>query len=344
MMRAVVLREEAGRTGLSVEQVPKPTPGPGEALVGVEACGVNRIDLLLRDGETPVKPKLPLILGCEFAGTIAAVGDGVAPAWSLGDRVVARTMVTCGRCPLCLAGRDNLCEQLEIFGVDRDGGYAEYVVVPQRCLIRLPDHISTRTAAAVVGTGPTVWRMLVTRGRLRVGETALIIAGTSGIGVLAVQLAKAAGARVIATAGSAEKLARLRELGADEVVDHSQASWHRDVRRLTDGAGVDLVFEHVGAATFSSSISSMKKGARLVTCGGHTGFDVGLNLWHLFAKEIELIGSFAGSAIDARDILAAVARGDVEAVVHGEYPLEQAHEAQQLLAGRESVGKVLLVP
>lgn len=329
---------------MSPQTVPSPRPARGEVLVKVEACGINRIDLLLRDGETPTKPALPHILGCEFAGAIAEVGEDVSPEWTAGDRVVARTMVTCGRCEWCRRGRDNLCEKLQFFGVDRPGGYAELVAVPEKCLIRLPETVSATSAAAVIGTGPTVWRMLLTRGRLQVGETALIIAGTSGIGVLAVQLAKAAGARVIATAGSERKRARLLELGADEVVDHSQDRWHREVRRLTGGAGVDLVFEHVGQVTWASSIVSLRKGGRLVVCGGHTGFDVDMNLWSLFAKEIELIGSFAGAAQDCSDILDAVARGDVRAVIHDELPLDRAAEAQELLSGREAIGKVLLVP
>ncbi|HUZ55733.1 MAG TPA: zinc-binding dehydrogenase [Streptosporangiaceae bacterium] len=343
-MRAALLTSTGGPDGLSVARVPRPRPGLEEVLIQVEACGINRVDILIRDGQTPTAPPLPHILGCEVAGTIVEVGPGTRPGWLPGDHVVSRPLMSCGLCRACRTGHDNVCDNLKILGVDAPGGYAEFVVVPQRGLLRLPGTVSARTAAAVVGTGPTAWHMLVTRGRLQVGETVLIIAGASGIGVLAIQIAKRAGARVIATAGSASKRERLLDLGADEVVDHMSERWHRQVRQLTGGEGVDLVFEHVGQATWASSISSLRKGGRLVTCGGHTGFDVSLNLWPLFAKEIEVIGSFAGTTQDLHQVFGAVARGEVSAVVHGSYGLEEAALAQRQLEDRSSVGKVVLVP
>jgi 2-desacetyl-2-hydroxyethyl bacteriochlorophyllide A dehydrogenase len=343
-MRAALLTSTGGPQGLRVARVPVPRPGQGEVLVKVEACGVNRVDILIRDGQTPTAPPLPHILGCEVAGVIAEVGQGVRADWQPGDQVVSRPLMSCGVCRPCRTGHDNVCDDLKILGVDAPGGYAEFVVVPERGLLRLPGTVPAQTAAAIVGTGPTAWHMLITRGRLVVGETVLVIAGASCIGVLAVQIAKRAGARVIATAGSAHKRGRLLELGADEVVDHQAERWHRQVRQLTGGSGVDLVFEHVGQATWASSIASLRKGGRLVTCGGHTGFDVSLNLWQLFAKEIELIGSFAGTTEDLHQVFGAVARGEVKAVVHGCYGLEEAAVAQQQLEDRSSIGKVILVP
>jgi 2-desacetyl-2-hydroxyethyl bacteriochlorophyllide A dehydrogenase len=343
-MRAALLASTGGPQGLTTGRVPRPQPGPGEVLIKVEACGVNRVDILIRDGQTPTAPPLPHILGCEVAGRIAEVGPDVGAQWQVGDPVVSRPLMSCGLCRLCRTGRDNVCDNLKILGVDAPGGYAEFVVVPQRGLLRLPATVSAPTAAAVVGTGPTAWHMLITRGQLEVGQTVLIVAAASGIGVLAVQIAKRAGARVIATAGSAAKRERMLELGADEVIDHGSERWHRQVRQLTAGEGVDLVFEHVGQATWASSLASLRKGGRLVTCGGHTGFDVSLNLWQLFAKEIELTGSFAGTTQDLHQVFGAIARGEISAVVHGSYGLDEAVLAQRQLEDRSSIGKVILVP
>jgi NADPH:quinone reductase-like Zn-dependent oxidoreductase len=343
-VRAALLTSVGGPEGLVVADVEPPRPGRGEVVIRVEACGINRVDILMRDGQTPTAPPLPHIMGCEVAGTIAEIGPEVDPGWQVGDQVVSRPLMSCGRCRPCRTGRDNVCDSLKILGVDAPGGYAELVSVPQRGLLRLSGSVSAETAAAVVGTGPTAWHMLITRGQLQAGQTALIIAGASGIGVLGIQIAKSAGARVLATAGNAAKRDRLLELGADEVIDHTSDRWHRQVRQLTGGEGVDLVFEHVGQATWASSIASMRKGGRLVTCGGHTGFDVSLNLWQVFAKEIQIIGSFAGTTQDLHDVFAAVARRQVRAVVHGRFGLDEVVAAQRLLEDRTSIGKVILVP
>jgi NADPH:quinone reductase-like Zn-dependent oxidoreductase len=342
-MRAARLREVEGTVRLVVDEVEVPRPGPGEVLVRVRACGLNQVDLLTRDGKTPAAVPLPHISGTEVAGEVAEVGPGVAGIRP-GDRVVVDPVLSCGECEFCRRGSDNMCLQGRIYGVQTQGGYGEYAVAPVGQLIALPATMSYEDAAAVAVTGPTAWHMLRRRADVRVGEDVLVIAAGSGIGVLAVQIAALAGARVVATAGSEDKMARAAALGARHVVNHRDPSWPEQVRRWTGGRGVDLVFEHVGAATWEGSLRALARGGRLVTSGGHSGFTVQLDLWHLFVKEHTVIGSFAGSRQDLVDVLRLVERGEIRPVVQEVVGLDGVAGAQQLLEDRGVFGKLLLDP
>jgi NADPH:quinone reductase-like Zn-dependent oxidoreductase len=342
-MRAARLREVDGTVGLHVDEVDVPAPGPGEVLVRVRACGLNQVDLLTRDGKTPAAVPLPHVSGTEVAGDVAAVGEGVR-GWRGGERVVVDPVLSCGECSFCRSGRDNMCLRGRIYGVQTHGGYAEYAIAPAVQLLALPDSMSYADAAAVAVTGPTAWHMLRRRADVRLGEDVLVIAAGAGIGVLAVQIARLAGARVVATAGSADKMARAKDLGADHVVNHRDANWADQVREWTRGRGVDLVFEHVGAATWEGSLHALARGGRLVTSGGHSGFTVSIDLWHLFVKEHTVIGSFAGSRQDLVDVLTLVGRGDIAPVVQDTVGLDGIAAAQRLLEDRGVFGKLLLDP
>lgn len=342
-MLAVRFHAYGGVEQLRLDEIPTPVPGPGVALVRVRACGVNRVDILSRAGETPNKVPLPHTSGSEVAGELAALGPGVT-GWKPGDRVLVNPVISCGRCPFCRHGEDNMCLEGRIFGVQMPGGYAEFAVAPAEHLIALPADLSFSAAASMAVTGSTSWHMLVARAGLRQGEDVLIVAAGSGIGSLAVQIAKLSGARVIATAGSASKLEQARGLGADEVVNHGDPDWPRQVRRLTGGRGVDLVFEHVGAATWEQSLQCIARGGRLVTCGAHTGGNVQLNLWSLFLKQHTLIGSYAGTRRDLEMVLKLAGRGQIRPVIHAELPLREAAAAQRMMEERQLFGKVLLVP
>ena len=342
-MLAAIFHRHGGLGELAVQDIPTPPPAAGEVLIRVRACGVNRVDILSRLGETPGKIELPHISGTEVAGEIAAVGGGVS-GWRQGDRVLVNPTISCGSCSFCRSGEDNMCLKGRIYGVQTNGGYAEYAPAPAEHLIGLAPDMPFETAAAIAVTGPTAWHMLVRRANLRQGEDVLIVAAGSGIGVIGVQIAKLSGARVIATAGSADKRAKARELGADFTVDHSDPEWPRKVRAITEGRGVDVVFEHVGAATWEGSLASLTRGGRLVTCGGHSGFDVHINLWHLFVKQQTLIGSFAGTRQDLVDVLKLARRGQIRPVIHAQLPLREAAAAQRMMEGRDVFGKLLLVP
>jgi 2-desacetyl-2-hydroxyethyl bacteriochlorophyllide A dehydrogenase len=342
MMRAARnhLRDD-GTVALAIDEVPIPSLSPGEVLVAVQVAGVNQIDLLTRRQLTPAPIEFPHIAGTEVAGVIAEVGADVR-GWEPGNRVVVDPVFSCGACSQCLDGHSNLCPHGQILGVQTSGGYADYLAVPQSQLVRLDESISFSHAAAVAVTGPTAWHMLCRRAEVRVDDAVLVVAAGSGIGVLAVQIARLAGGRVVATAGSEEKLEACRRLKVDLAINHRDPGWSQPVRDWTNGRGVDVVFEHVGAATWSESLRALGRGGRLVTSGGHSGFEVPLDLWQLFAKEHTIMGSFAGSRTDLLTVLDLVRRGRITPVVEGAVPLEELPEAQRRLANREVFGKLLV--
>lgn len=344
-MRAVRLHaSENGQAHLRLDtDVPVPRPGANEVLLAVKACGLNQVDLLTRDGQTPAAIPLPHISGTEVAGDVVAIGQGVSD-WQVGDRVVVDPILSCDHCSFCRTGQTNMCLHGRVFGVQTHGGYAEFVLAPAKQLLALPKNLSYAQAAAVAVTGPTAWHMLRRRADIRLGEDVLVIAAGSGIGVLAVQIASVAGARVIATAGNEDKMRRARELGAHFVVNHSDPSWPEQVRQFTGGRGVDVVFEHVGQSTWAGSMRALARGGRLVTCGGHSGFQIDINLWHLFVKEHTLIGSFAGSRQDFLDVIRLTDQGRIRQVVQQTFPLEGVLQAQQMLQERKVFGKLMLDP
>lgn len=343
-MRAVRLHEVNGRAEFRLDKdVEVPTPKAGEVLLAVKACGLNQVDLLTRDGQTPAAIPLPHISGTEVAGEVVSVGPGVTE-WQVGERVVVDPILSCGGCSFCLSGQTNMCLRGRVFGVQTQGGYAERVVAPAHQLVRLPESLSYAEAAAVAVTGPTAWHMLRRRADIRIGEDVLIIAAGAGIGVLGMQIAAAAGARVIVTAGSEDKLRQARELGAQFAVNHSDPSWPEQVRKWTGGRGVDVVFEHVGAATWEGSLRSLARGGRLVTCGGHSGFSVNINLWHLFVKEHTIIGSFAGSRDDFMNVLRLVEQRKIKPVIQQVFSLEDLTKAQALMESRQVFGKLIIEP
>jgi len=342
-VKAVVFERFGGPEVLEMCDLPDPAPGPGEALVRVRACGVNHLDLDLRAGVSGFPVRFPHVLGIETAGEVAAVGAGVQ-GLGPGARVLVIRAVTCGQCAACLAGEDNLCRRRETFGLDRPGGYAECVVAPARNLLPLPPALGFAAAAATQVAFSTAWFMLVERARLRPGETVLVTAAGSGVGSAAVQIARHAGARVVATAGSAAKRQRLRALGVDTVVDHGRPDWPDEVRRLTGGAGVDCVFEHVGGALWTAALSLVRRGGRVVTCGAHGGERADLDLVDLFRRQATLLGSYSAPTRSVLEVVRLVAEGVLRPVIHATLPLVEAARAHALLAAREAFGKLILVP
>lgn len=342
-MRAVQFDAYGAVDCLELVELPDPEPGPGEVVIEVHACGVNRVDILSREGQTPTRVPLPHVSGTEVAGQIVAVGPWVA-GWSTGDRVLVNPTQSCGHCTACRQGRDNMCRESRIYGVQTRGGYAELAVARAEHVLAIPASLSCESAAAIAVTAPTAWHMLMGRAALHMGEDVLIVAAGSGIGVLGIQIARLTGARVIATAGSEEKMTKASELGADVVVNHSDADWPRRVREATGGRGVDVVFEHVGAATWEGSLTALARGGRLVTCGGHSGFDVSINLWNLFVKEQTLIGSFAGTRRDLEHVLDLAAAGRLRPVIQDRFDLPDAAAAQMAMEDRGVFGKLLICP
>ncbi|HEX5505640.1 MAG TPA: zinc-binding dehydrogenase [Thermomicrobiales bacterium] len=342
-MKAAVLREHGGPEVVRVEDVPRPEAGPGQVLVRVGACGVNRLDLWVREGTVPVKVPLPHISGSEVAGEVAAVGAGVAGRRE-GQRVAVAPYLHCGQCEYCLAGEETTCLRGDILGLVSQGGYAEYVAVPANSVLPLPDAVSFVDAAATGLAALTAYHLLLTKARVRPGEDVLVLAAGSGVGSAAVQLAKLSGARVIAAAGSDEKLARARDLGADEAINYNAEDLREAVRRITNKRGVDVVVEHVGQATFPASVASLARNGRLVTCGATTGSEAKFDLWSFFAKQLRFIGGYGGTRGELATLLALAARGQFRPVVHATYALDQVGAAQDALASRQTFGKLVVTP
>lgn len=341
-MHAVVLREHGGPEVLRHEQLPIPEPGPREVRVRIRAVGLNHLDLWVRKGGPAFKLHYPHILGADIAGTIDAVGAGATA--TVGTKVVVQPGLSCGRCAQCLDGHDNLCRFYKILGEHTTGGYAEYIVVPEVNLAPYPERLSFPQAASAILPFLTAWQMVVRKARVAPGDVVLIHGAGSGIGVAAIQIAKLHGARVIATAGTDDKLVRARALGADETINYTTGDFAVEARALTGKRGVDAVIEHVGGETFTASIKAVRTGGRIVTCGATAGFHPQIDLRHIFFRQIEILGSTMGSKADLLAVLGHVEAGRLEPVVHAVLPLAKAADAHQILERREAFGKVVLEP
>ena len=340
-MKAVRFHEHGGPEVLRYEEAPDPVAAPGRIVVRVRACALNHLDLWQRRGLDRVRIPLPHISGADVAGEIDAVGDGVT-GLRPGDRVMLQPGLSCGRCPRCLAGEDNFCDQYDVLGYQSDGGYAELVAVPAVNAVGLPDAIDFVTAAAFPLAFLTAWHMLHARARLAEGETVLVVAAGSGVGQAAVQLARAAGARVIATAGGDVKAELARSIGAEAVIDHYRDDVVARVRELTNRRGVDVVVEHVGAATWERSVRALARGGRLVTCGATTGHAATLDLRHLFARQLSFLGSYMGGKPELLRATELFFRGVVRPFVDRTFPLSETAHAQRHLESSAQFGKVVL--
>lgn len=342
-MRAITFHRRGGPEVLAYEEVPDPVPARGEVLVRVRACGLNHLDLHVREGSHGMKAPLPHIGGLEAAGEVAALGPGVR-GWNVGERVIVLAFTFDGTCEYCREGRENLCLNRQIIGLSRDGGFAEQVAVPASCLVRTPDDISDIQAAALPAAFGTAWHMLVSRARLEPGEWVVVLAAGSGIGSAAIQIARERGATVIATARSADKLAKARELGADHVIDTAATPrFEREVLRITAGRGADVVFEHIGPATWRSSLASLRSGGRVVTCGGLSGRMAETDLWNLFWRQLTVLGSMGATRSDLEGALGLVEAGRVSPVIDRTFPLSETRAAQEYLAAGGAFGKVVVV-
>jgi NADPH:quinone reductase-like Zn-dependent oxidoreductase len=336
-MKAVRFHQHGGPDVLRYEEAPDPEPRAGHAIVRVRACALNHLDLWERRGLERVSFPLPHISGSDVAGDVVE-----AEGYEAGTRVLLQPGLSCGQCRRCLEGRDNLCARYDVLGYMSDGGYAELVRVPLANLVPLPPHVPFVEAAAFPLTFLTAWHMLTGVARVRPGEDLLVLAAGSGVGQAAVQIAKFLGARVIATAGSDDKLARAREIGADETLNHATSSVAAEARRLTGGRGVDVVVEHVGQATWEHSVRSLARGGRVVTCGATTGHEAALDLRHLFARQLSLLGSYMGTKGELLEAASLFFAGRFRPVVDSTFPLPDTAHAHRRLETRQQFGKIVL--
>ena len=340
-MNAVVFHEHGGPGKLQYQEMPAPTIGPNEVLVRVKACALNHLDIWIRQGSPAYPMPLPHISGSDVAGTVQQIGsqvEGVAE----GERVYVSPGVGCGHCEQCLAGRDNMCRSYGLIGAMCHGGYAEYVKVPARNVFPIPGALTFEQAAAFPLVSVTAWHMLFTLADLRLGEEVLIMGAGSGVGHMAIQMAKLAGARVITTVGSDDKIDKAKALGADEVINHSREKVNQRVRELTQRRGVNVVIEHVGPEVWGQCIDSLAKGGRLITCGATTGAEVQLDLRYVYSRQLTIKGSYMGSQIELLKAAELVGQGRLRPVIDRTFPLSDAKGAQEYLLNRKFFGKIVL--
>jgi NADPH:quinone reductase-like Zn-dependent oxidoreductase len=325
-----------------LEVAPPPAPAAGEVQIRIKAIGLNHIDVWGWRGMAFAKRKLPLIVGVEAAGEIAAIGPDVTSC-KPGDRVVAYGALTCGKCKACREGRDNLCENVaSIMGFHVDGFARDIINMPARLVVPVPDGVSFRDAACAPVAFGTVQHMLFDNAKLEPGETILVQAGGSGIGTSAIKMAKAIGATVITTVGDDAKAEKAKALGADHVINYKTDRFESIVRKLTGKKGLDVVFEHVGPDTFNGSLLCLKRGGRLVTCGSTSGQSITMNLFQLYLQQYRIFGSFGCSMRNIRESLTKMANG-LTPVIDTEVPLAEFERGLNRLEGRQVFGKIIVM-
>jgi NADPH:quinone reductase-like Zn-dependent oxidoreductase len=338
-VRAVVFERHGGPEVLEYRDgVPDPTLRPGHVRVRVRAAALNHLDIWTRKG-LPYAIEMPHILGNDIAGVVEEVDPGVTHV-AVGDAVMLAPGAGCGHCHACLEGDDNQCLAYDIFGLRKQGGYAESVVAPARNVFPKPAHLTFEEAASMPLVFLTAWHMLVNRARLAPGETVLVLAAGSGVGIAAVQIAKMLGATVFATASSEAKLARARELGADAGIPYEEVDFAAEARRLTGKRGVDVVIEHTG----ERSLAALARGGRLVTCGSTSGYEGKTDLRALFARHLSIHGSYMGRLAEFDEVLQHIRAQKLAPVVDRVLPLVEARAAHEAMERREQFGKIVLVP
>jgi len=340
-MKAVRIHEFGGPEVLTFEDVPDPQLRKDQVLVKVKACALNHLDLFIRKGLPGVK--LPHINGSDVSGDIIEVGEYITDL-KPGQRVLLTPMTFCNYCPACTAGQQNFCPQFTVLGYMNDGGNAEYIAVQRVNVLPIPAELTYDEAASVPLVFVTAWHMLVSRCHLKPGDTVLVLGGGSGVGSAAIQICKLFNARVIATAGDEAKLEKSRELGADYVINHYQQKIGDEVRKITNKAMCDIVFEHVGKATWTESMKSLKPGGQIVTCGATTGPEASFDIRFLFARQLSFLGSFMGTMGDFHEVMKHIFSGKLKPVVDKSFPLREARAAHERLEKSEQFGKVILNP
>ncbi|MBI4593610.1 MAG: zinc-binding dehydrogenase [Candidatus Rokubacteria bacterium] len=342
-MKAAYFKEHGGSDKIIYGDYRDPVPDATEVVVRVRACALNQVDMLLLDGRFPPPEGLPHVNGCEVTGTVEAIGAAVkGPA--RGQRVIVFPGFACGRCEYCLRGERPVCVRYGYLGAHKDGGYAELVKVPAANVLTLPEAIPFEAGAALPLAFLTSWHALVAQADVRAGQTVLVQAAGSGVGSAAIQIARLAGARVMTTVGSDDKMELARSLGAELVVNYRTQDFVEAAKTWTGKRGVDVVVEHIGGDTFERSVYALTRLGKLVTLGSHDTHWGRLDLRHVYSKNLKIIGTNLGSILELQTVLDHVAAGRLRAVVDRTFPLEAAPAAVQYVLDRKNKGKVLLVP
>ena len=337
-MKAAFFRQHGGPEVMEFGDRPEPALEPGSVLVRVRAAALNRVDKWTRDGYPGLKLALPHSPGSDGAGEVAAGAALFQP----GARVVINTNIGCGVCEYCVAGQDNLCLRWNLLGETIPGTDAEYVTVPERQLLALPDDVPFEQAAAAALVFQTAWHSLITRGQIRAGETVLVVGAGGGVNTAAIQIAKLAGCRVFVVGSQARKLELAGSLGADVLIDRSQVDWSRQVYQLTQKRGVDVVVDNVGGATLMASLRAARRGGRILTVGNTAGPKVEFDNRYMFAKHLSLIGSTMSTRAEFATVMGLVFDGRLKPIIDSRFSLADIRSAHERLESGEVLGKVVL--
>ncbi len=340
-MKAIRFHEFGGPEVLKFEDVQEPVSRKDQVLVRVKACALNHLDLFVRKGIPGIK--LPHINGSDVSGVVEEVGEYITDV-KKGQRVLLAPMMFCNHCQFCTSGQQSFCRQFTVLGAGVDGANCELIAVPEVNVIPIPDWMEFNDAASVPLVFLTAWHMLVTRSNIRPGNWVLVLGAGSGVGTAAIQIAKLFNAQVIATAGDERKLAKAKELGADFTIDHYQQTISDEVKKITGKRGVDIVFEHVGQATWKESMKSLRSGGTVVTCGATSGHEANFDIRILFTRQLSMLGSFMGTMGDLHQVLEHVFAKRLKPVVDKAFPLSEAADAHRYLESSQMFGKVVLNP
>jgi len=340
-VRAVVLEEYGPAENLEPKEVADPEPQAGEVLVRVKAAGLNRIDIWVRSGV--YKTDLPRILGLDISGVVEETAGGVTSV-SAGDAVVVNPDISCGECRFCIQGWESLCERMRMLGVQLDGGYAELTRVPARNVHRMPEGISFEEAAALPVNYFTSWHALMTRTQVKPGQYLLVVGAGSGVGTAAIQMGKLAGATVISTVGEEWKEEKAKELGSDFVVNRRKQDIVEAVMTITEGKGVDVVFEHAGQAAWEAALRCLRPGGSMVFLGATTGDTVQLNIRGIYRRQLNLLGCYGWNRSEVAPVLSLAAEGRLKPVIDSVFPLSEASKAHVKMEKDQHFGKMVLRP
>ena len=342
-MKALYFEEHGELDVIQYGEVPEPETGPGQIKIRVRATALNYLDIWVRRGWPGLKLQMPHWCGADMAGEIVELGEGVA-GWQVGQRVVADPGVNLYEDEYTRRGEHSVSMGYHVLGEHQRGGAAEYMVLPANGLAEMPDDVDFPEAAAPLLVTLTTWRMLIHRAGLRTGESVLVVGSGGGVNSMSIQVAKLAGAFVYAVAGNEKKARLAEELGADVVLDRSRVDWGRELYRLTEKRGVDVIVDNVGKATLMKSMQALARGGRIVIVGNTSGPQAEIDIRYIFGKQISLIGSTMGNHQDFRDVVALLWAGKLKPVIDRVMPLSEGRKAYELMERGGQLGKIVLTP
>jgi NADPH:quinone reductase-like Zn-dependent oxidoreductase len=339
-MKAAILTGHGGNEVVDYCDFPRPEPKPGNVLVKMKAAALNRVDLYMRDSGAGIRHELPMVMGIDGAGVVEEAH--ASSGFQKGDPVIIYPDEHCGQCRYCQAGEQAFCLKVAILGEHRHGTLGEYLSISASCLLPKPESLSFDEAACLPVAYLTAWRMIFTRAQVRPGQTVLIHGVGGGVSLAALQLCKMAGAHVIVTSSSDEKLARAKTMGADQGINYTRDPVAKTVLAATDRLGVDVVIENVGNSTWDDSLRSVSRGGKVVVCGATTGGDAPADLQRVFVRQIQILGSTLGNMMELRQLIQAVAQNKIKPVIDRTFTLDQIHMALDAMDKGQQFGKIII--